>query len=180
MAGDTHPVGRIPAGEDPETYDRLRRRILWSMPSGLYVLGTRASGGRNLMTCNWATQVAVDPKLVAVSVEVAAVSHALLQAGRVFSLNILPRAQRAIVRKFVKPLDDEGDPDRLAGFALRPSDTGAPVLADAAAWLECELRHQLDGGSHTLFVGEVVACGGEVPEGFEVLRMEDTRMSYGG
>ena len=78
MAGDTRLVGPFPAGVDPEAYDRLRRRILWSMPSGLYVLGTRGSGRRNLMTCNWATQVAVDPKLVAVSVESAALSHALL------------------------------------------------------------------------------------------------------
>jgi hypothetical protein len=31
-----------------------------------------------------------------------------------------------------------------------------------------------------LFVGEVVNCGGEVDDRLEVLRMEDTRMSYGG
>jgi len=132
------------------------------------------------MTCNWATQVAVDPKLVAVSVEAAALTHALLESGRVFSLNILPRSERAIVRKFVKPLADDGDQEQLAGFALRPSATGAPVLAVAAAWIECALRDRLDAGSHTLFVGEVVGCGGDVPEGLEVLRMEDTRMSYGG
>jgi flavin reductase (DIM6/NTAB) family NADH-FMN oxidoreductase RutF len=150
------------------------------MPSGLYVLGTRGSGRRNLMTCNWATQVAVDPKLVAVSVEAAALSHALLAVDGVFSLNILARSERAIVRKFVKPLDDDGDPERLAGFALRPGLTGAPILADAAVWIECELRHELDCGSHTLFVGEVVSCGGEGPDGLEILRMEDTRMNYGG
>ena len=64
-------------------------------------------------------------------------------------------------------------------MALRAGLTGAPILADAAAWLECEVRHELGCGSHTLFVGEVVGCGGE-PDGLEVLRMEDTRMSYGG
>ena len=58
--------------------------------------------------------------------------------------------------------------------------TGAPILADAAAWLDCELRHELACGSHTLFVGEIVACGGDAADGLEVLRMEDTRMSYGG
>ncbi len=147
------------------------------MPIGRF----RAQGAwRNLMTCNWATQVAVDPKLVAVSVESSALSHALLATGRVFSLNILPRTERAIVRKFVKPLDDGGDPEQLAGFALRSGLTGAPILADAAAWIECEVRQQVDGGSHTLFVGEVVGCGGEGPDDLEILRMEDTRMNYGG
>jgi flavin reductase (DIM6/NTAB) family NADH-FMN oxidoreductase RutF len=49
----------------------------------------------------------------------------------------------------------------------------------AAAWVECEVRQQLPCGSHTVFVGEVIDCGGE-PDGLEVLRMEDTRMNYGG
>jgi flavin reductase (DIM6/NTAB) family NADH-FMN oxidoreductase RutF len=147
----------------------------------LYLLGTRAAGRRNLMTMNWATQVAVEPKLVAVSVEVAAVSHGLLREGRVFSLNILPREQRALVRKFVKPVDDEGVLEELAGLPLRAtgSGSGAPILAVAAAWLECEVRHELACGSHTLFVGEVVSCGGD-PDGLDPLRMEDTRMNYGG
>ena len=83
------------------------------------------------------------------------------------------------MRKFVKPLDDQGRPDELAGLALRDGVTGAPILAAAAAWLECEVRQELGCGSHTLFVGEVVGCGGE-PDGLEPLRMEDTRMSYGG
>src|ERR1700685_1898079 len=94
MAAESRLVGPIPNGADPETYDRLRRRILWSMPSGLYVLGTRTAQRRNLMTLNWATQVATDPKLLAVSVETGAVSHGLLRDGRVFSLSILPREQR--------------------------------------------------------------------------------------
>ncbi len=180
MAGDARLVGPFPDGADPEAYDRLRRRILRGMPSGLYVLGTRAGGRRNLMTINWATQVAAAPKLVAVSVEAVALSHRLLQDGLVFSLNILARTDRAIVRKFVKPLEDTGDPVQLAGFGLRPGVTGAPILSDAAAWLECELRHQLPFGSHTLFVGEVVDCGGDPADGLEPLRVEDTRMSYGG
>jgi flavin reductase (DIM6/NTAB) family NADH-FMN oxidoreductase RutF len=180
VAGDPQVVGPIPEGREPEAYDRLRRRILWSLPSGLYVLGTRTAQRRNLMTLNWATQVAVQPKLLAVSVEVTAVSHGLLEEGRVFSLSVLPREQRAIVRKFVKPVEDDGDPSQLAGFALLPTLTGAPVLAEAAVWIDCELRHQLPCGSHTLFVGEVVACGGDPSDGLDVLRMEDTRMNYGG
>jgi flavin reductase (DIM6/NTAB) family NADH-FMN oxidoreductase RutF len=179
MVGESRLVGPVPEGAVPDEYDRLRRRVLWALPSGLYVLGTRGATRRNLMTLNWATQVAVDPKLLAVSVEATALSHALLRDGRVFSLNILPRDQRALVRKFVKPIDDTGQPDEIAGHALRPSPTGVPILDAAGAWLVCGVLHELACGSHTLFVGEVVDCGGE-PDGLEVLRMEDTRMSYGG
>jgi flavin reductase (DIM6/NTAB) family NADH-FMN oxidoreductase RutF len=159
---------------DEDEYDRLRRRVLWSMPSGLYVLGSAAGGRRNLMTLNWATQVASDPKLVAVSVEVAAVTHGLVREGGVFSLNILAREDRAIVRKFVKPMADD-----LGGFAVRTEATGAPILDQAAAWLDCRVHSEVPCGSHTLFLGEIAACGAGA-EGFDVLRMEDTRMNYGG
>jgi flavin reductase (DIM6/NTAB) family NADH-FMN oxidoreductase RutF len=181
MAGvSARPVGPVPAGADPEQYDRLRRRILWGMPSGLYVLGSQAGGRRNLMTLNWASQVAIDPKLVAVSIETEAVTHRLVRDGGMFSLNILPRDQRAIVRKFVKPLEDGGEPGELAGMPLRSGPDRPPVLAAAVAWLHCEVRHDVPCGSHRLFVGEVVDCGGDIPDDTEVLRMEDTRMSYGG
>ena len=33
------PVPPFPEGADPDEYDRLRRRVLWTMPSGLYVIG---------------------------------------------------------------------------------------------------------------------------------------------
>ena len=46
------PIGPFPAGVDPVEYDKLRRRVLWTMPSGLYVVGSRHDGRRNLMTLN--------------------------------------------------------------------------------------------------------------------------------
>jgi flavin reductase (DIM6/NTAB) family NADH-FMN oxidoreductase RutF len=52
-----------------------------------------------------------------------------------------------------------------------------PVLASAAGYLACALTKSEPLGSHTLCIGEVTDVGGE-PE--EVLRMEDTRMHYGG
>jgi flavin reductase (DIM6/NTAB) family NADH-FMN oxidoreductase RutF len=184
LSGGTRTVGPIPEGQDADAYDRRRRRILWTMPSGLYVLGSRANGRRNLMTLNWATQVATDPKLVAVSVEVGALTHQLVAGGRAFSLNILRREDRAAVRRFVKPLEDTGDPADLAGFAVRTEATGAPVLEIAVAWLDCRLHDQVECGSHTLFVGEIADCGWgserSEEEVLEVLRMEDTRMNYGG
>ena len=75
----------VPPDSDPEEYDKLRRRVLWKMPSGLYVLGSRAGERRNGMTVNWVTQVSFDPKLVAVSVEHEAFTHELLVEGGVFA-----------------------------------------------------------------------------------------------
>jgi flavin reductase (DIM6/NTAB) family NADH-FMN oxidoreductase RutF len=173
------PVGPFPEGVDPDEYDRRRRRVLWSLTTGLYVLGTAAGGRRNLMTLNWATQVATEPKLVAVSVEAGAVSHDLIQHGRGFTLNLIHRQDRALVRKFVKPLDDEGAPSSLGGHAVSTAVTGSPILDSAVSWLDCRLHSEHAYTSHSLFVGEVVDCA-ERSEQADALRMEDTRMSYGG
>jgi len=174
-------VGPFPPGADPDAYDRLRRRVLWRFPMGLYVLGSASAGRRNLMTINWVMQVSVQPKHVAVSVESSAVTHGLVASGRCFSVSLIDREDRAEVRKFVKPAIDDADTHRLNGIRYRTGLTGAPIPEIAVGWLDCEVRQHLDVGSHTLFVGEVVDAGfADGGEDTAVLRMEDTRMSYGG
>lgn len=165
---------------DADDYDKLRRRVLWKMPSGLYVLGSRAGDRRNGMTLNWATQVGMEPKLIGVGVLKTAVTHQLVSDGRVFALNILDREDRAIVRKFVKPVDVDLDAKTLNGFPFHEARTGAPVLDQAVAYLDCEVRQAADCGDHTWFIGEVVEARFQKDEETPVLRMEDTRMNYGG
>jgi flavin reductase (DIM6/NTAB) family NADH-FMN oxidoreductase RutF len=53
-------------------------------------------------------------------------------------------------------------------------------LDQAVAFVECEVRTPVDVGDHTLFIGEVVNAGFQKDEDTAVLRMEDTRMNYGG
>ena len=173
-------VGPIPEGADAEEYDKLRRRVLWKMPSGLYVIGSRHDDRLNLMTASWVSQVSFDPKLVAVSVEKGALTHELIREGRAFSVNIVSREDRAIVRKFTKPVDVDAAANTLNGFAFHTARTGAPVLDQAVAYLDCEVRQAVEVGNHTLFLGEVVDSAFQHDEAVEILRMEDTRMSYGG
>jgi flavin reductase (DIM6/NTAB) family NADH-FMN oxidoreductase RutF len=176
------PVAPFPPGADPDDYDRLRRRVLWKMPSGLYVVGSTDKGERrNGMTLNWATQVSFDPKWLGVSVEQGAFTHELITAGGVFSLNIIDREDRAIVRKFTKPVEVDLTAKTLNGFPyLDGPQTSAPVLAQAVAYVECEVRQPVEIGNHTLFLGEIVNAAFLKDEDTEVLRMEDTRMNYGG
>jgi flavin reductase (DIM6/NTAB) family NADH-FMN oxidoreductase RutF len=174
------PIGPFPPGVDPEEYDKLRRRVLWTMPSGLYVLGSRDGDRYNGMTLNWATQLSFEPKLVGVSVEGAAYTHELISAGGVFALSIIDREDRALVRKFVKPVDVDLAARTLNGVPFHEGSSGAPILDQAAAYVDCEVRDVVAVGHHRLFVGEVVDAGFQKDEGTDVLRMEDTRMNYGG
>ncbi len=184
-------VGPVPAGHDPDAYDRLRRRILWAMPSGLYVVGSSAGEGarrrRNLMTANWCQQVAVEPKTVMVSVDVHAVTCALVAEAGAFSVSLIERQDRSLVRRFVKPvtevdLDEAGRATVMGGQEVFEAPSGAPVLVRALAWLDCRVIESVTLGSHRVYFGEVAdaAWRPDAPADPEVLRMEDTKMSYGG
>jgi flavin reductase (DIM6/NTAB) family NADH-FMN oxidoreductase RutF len=118
--------------------------------------------------------------VLGIAVEKAAVTHELIADGRVFVLNLVDRDDRAIVRKFTKPVEVDTGSRTLNGFAYHDGQTGAPILDQAVAYLECEVRQELDTGSHTFFIGEVVASAFQKDEDTPVLRMEDTRMNYGG
>ncbi|MDE3086861.1 MAG: flavin reductase [Acidobacteriota bacterium] len=184
-------MGPVPEGRDPEEYDRLRRRLLWALPTGLFVLGSRHEGRRNLMTVSWVTQVATAPKLVAASVEAGSVTGGLVSGSGRFALTMLGRADKHVVRRFVKPaadvdVDEETGRGTMSGEPVVGAPSGVPVLAAAGAWLDCAVRQRVELGSHLLFVGEVTDCGVGAPGAAEAdapgewLRMEDTRMNYGG
>jgi flavin reductase (DIM6/NTAB) family NADH-FMN oxidoreductase RutF len=151
------------------------------MPSGLYVVGSRAGDRRNGMTLNWASQMSFDPKWIGIGIEAEAYTHELIAAGGTFTLNLVSREDRAIVRKFTKPVEVDLANQLLNGFPFHDSAaTHTPVLDQAVAFLDCEVRDAKDVGNHTIFFGEVVDCGFQQDEATEVLRMEDTRMNYGG
>jgi flavin reductase (DIM6/NTAB) family NADH-FMN oxidoreductase RutF len=176
------PIPPFPEGADPDEYDRLRRRVLWKMPSGLYVVGsTDKAERRNAMTLNFATQLSFDPKWVGIGVEREALTHDLISVAGVYSLCLVNRDDRAIVRKFTKPVDVDLGAHTLNGFPyFDGSVTGSPVLTQAVAYVECEVRQTVEIGNHTLFLGEVVNAAFLADEETPVLRMEDTRMNYGG
>lgn len=182
--GGSGVIGPFPSGvethEERTEYDKLRRRVLWSMPYGLYVVGSRDGEKRNFMTLNWATQVSFVPKLIGVGVEKTAWTHELIEASRCYSLCTVSREDRSIVRKFTKPVSADLEASTLNGFSFHDGPTGAPILDQAVSWMDCALRQAVDCGGHTFFIGEVIDCGFRQDEETPVLRMEDTRMSYGG
>ncbi len=182
--GGTGAIGPFPDGADTdearEAYDKTRRRVLWTLPYGLYVVGSRAGDRRNLMTLNWATQLSFEPKLVGVGVEKSAFTHELVDQGGVFSLCTVSRDDRAIVRKFTKPVEVDLAAMTMNGFAFHDGASGAPILDQAPGYLDCEVRQRVDAGNHSFFVGEVIDASFQADEDTPVLRMEDTRMNYGG
>jgi flavin reductase (DIM6/NTAB) family NADH-FMN oxidoreductase RutF len=168
---------------EPDTFDRQRRRVLWALPTGLYLIGSRSGEEVNLMAANLVVQVCLEPKLVAAAIEANSVTAGLVAQSGAFTVCLLARQDKDVVRKFVKPVSeversDDGTVSSMSGHPVREvGERRLPVLAAATAHLVCEVvRHEVLG-SHTLFIGEVTGVGGEPTD---VLRLEDTRMHYGG
>jgi flavin reductase (DIM6/NTAB) family NADH-FMN oxidoreductase RutF len=166
-----------------DALDRHSRRVLWAMPTGLYLVGSRFEERVNLMTANLVVQVCLHPKLVAAAIEAESVTADLITRSGAFAISLLARSDAAVVRRFVKPVvdierDSDGRVVAMSGHAVREAGPQrVPVLGAAAGSLVVELTERHPLGSHVLFIGRVTEVAGEPSE---ILRMEDTRMHYGG
>ena len=157
--------------------DELLNTVTWKIPNALALVGSKAGDERNAMTASWITQVSMEPVLVGVGVDNSAVTHRLIEASGAFSVNLWSAEDTKVFVKFSKPATDDGT--TLNGRAVRSATTGAPVFEEAVAWMDCEVRHTLPLGSHTLFVGEVVDAFIR-DDSARSASMNDTRMKYGG
>ncbi len=155
----------------------LVNRLTWKIPNALVLVGSRAGEERNAMTASWVTQLSMEPVLIGVGVDNTAVTHRLISAGGSFTINLWDAADTRVFVKFSKPAAYADG--ALNGRAVTEAATGAPVFAEALAWLDCEVRHTLDLGTHTLFAGEVVD-GAIRDDEARAAAMSDTRMKYGG
>lgn len=154
-------------------------KVLWSIPNVLCLVGSRAGDEYNGMTTSWVTQVAMEPVLVAISVDRKAVTNRLIRDGGSFTVNLWDRSDTRPFVKFSKPADYEDG--TLNGRPVRDGVTGAPIFEEAVIFIECSLWHTVDCGTHDVFIGEVVDAGFQTEdEDVAVARMEDTRMKYGG
>ena len=157
--------------------DQLVNRLTWKIPNALALIGSRSGDERNAMTASWITQLSMEPVLIGVGVDNTAVTHRLVSQGGSFTVNLWNAEDTRVFVKFSKPATYADG--TLNGRAVREATTGAPVFDEAIAWMDCEVRHALDLGTHTLFVGELVDGSIQVDEARSA-SMSDTRMKYGG
>ena len=157
--------------------DQLVNRLTWKIPNALALIGSRSGSERNGMTASWITQLSMEPVLIGVGVDNTAVTHRLISEGGSFTVNLWNAEDTRVFVKFSKPATYADG--TLNGRAVKEATTGAPVFTEAIAWMDCEVRHAIDLGTHTLFVGELVDGDIQVDEARSA-SMSDTRMKYGG
>ncbi len=156
---------------------QAKKIALRKIPHGVYVVGLKHEAQVNAFTATWLTQVSFTPPLVALGIRKDAHSFEMIMQGKVFSVNLLGKDQKAIAEHFVKPATVIGE--KLKGVKYRAGKTGAPILDEAIAFFECEVREIANQhGDHALVVGEVIEAGVRVD--VPALTLTDTGWHYGG
>jgi flavin reductase (DIM6/NTAB) family NADH-FMN oxidoreductase RutF len=151
----TRPFFPLPDGMiDPELF----RRVMGHFPTGVAVVTTRRpAGGPAGLTASAVCSVSLQPTLVLACVDLRSESHHHILESRCFAINVLDdQCGPGLARRFSTAGAAE---HKFSGVGYRSESTGAPVLDDALAWLDCTLRHEFDAGDHSIFVGEVDRAG---------------------
>jgi flavin reductase (DIM6/NTAB) family NADH-FMN oxidoreductase RutF len=134
------------------------RDVLRHFPAGVTVVTIKSPASEVVhgLTVSSFASVSPEPPLILVSIDHRATAYSLLEAaGATFAVNILAHDQMEVSNRFAW-LKDE---DRFSEGDWTTAATGAPILTDALAWLDCTIYSRFAAGTHTIYIGEVQASG---------------------
>ncbi|MBU2552460.1 MAG: flavin reductase family protein [Proteobacteria bacterium] len=147
---------------------------LSALTNGIYLLTTGSLERPGGMVVSWVTQVGGDPPLVAVAVRTNRFLHDLVPEYGVFGLNVLSADFLERMTEFKQALPGR----QFDHLPLFTAATGAPLLENALACLDCRLAETIRPGDHSLFVGRVEAA--RVPRYGPPLTTQDYGRAYLG
>jgi len=132
------------------------------MVSGVYI--ATADDGEIKAGCTvvWVSRCSFDPPMVAVFIAPERFSHDVVKRAKHFCLNVVGENHFELAKSF--GLASSRDTDKYTGVSFEKAKTGAPVLNNACAYLDCEVVETYTTGDHTCFVGRVVAAERLSPE----------------
>lgn len=139
------------------------RRVLGHFAAGVTVVTTIGDDGQPYgLTATAFTSVSLEPPLVLVCVDKRAESHPHFHVSHVFAVNFLGVDHEHLSRRFAT-----SGGDKFKDLEVRRGITGAPLLAQALGYLECRTVDIIEGGDHTIFLGQVE--GADAHEGEPLL-----------
>jgi flavin reductase (DIM6/NTAB) family NADH-FMN oxidoreductase RutF len=137
------------------------RDALRHFPAGVTIVTIKAGEEIHGLTVSAFASVSPEPPLIMVVIDHQHHAHELLQtAGAAFAVNILAMDQVELSNRFAWVKDE----DRFQMGNWGTAVSGAPVLLDALAWLDCAVYAHYSAGTHTIYVGEIQASSVPRPE----------------
>jgi flavorubredoxin/flavin reductase (DIM6/NTAB) family NADH-FMN oxidoreductase RutF len=122
-------------------------KALGRISSGLYIITAQKGELTSAMLASWVNQASFQPLGFTVAVAKDRAIESLMQVGDQFVLNILEEGKHLpLMKHFLKRFAPGAD--RFAGVRTRPATNGSPILADALAYLECEVATRMEVSDH--------------------------------
>lgn len=134
-------------------------KALGRISGGLYIITAKQGDVSSAMLASWVSQASFKPLGFSIAVAKDRAIESLMQVGDRFVLNVLEEDNyQKLMKHFLKRFAPGAD--RFAGVRTQPAENGAPILADALAYIECEVVSRMDCGDHwavysTVYAGRV-------------------------
>jgi flavin reductase len=130
------------------------KEALRGWASGVTVVTSRSGDRLHGMTVSAFCGVSADPPLVLVCANQSSTTHGIIEEGGVFAVNILAAHQQDVSNIFASSKYEDS---RLQQVSWTEGETGAPLIDEGLASLECKVVSGHPEGSHTIYVGHVQA-----------------------
>jgi len=134
----------------------MNPQALHKLSYGLYVVTSRKGDKLNGQIANTVFQVTSEPPTLAVSINRNNLTWEFIKESRVFAVSVLCQdTPLSFIGHF--GFKSGRDINKLEGINYRLGQTKAPVVIDnAVSYLEARVIKEMDIGTHTIFVGEIV------------------------
>ena len=134
----------------------MNLKALYKLGYGVYVVTSKKDDRINGQIANTVFQVTSEPPTVAVSINKNNLTHDFIKESRVFSASVLCQdTPLTFIGRF--GFKSGRDSNKFEGLNYKIGETGAPiVLENAVSYLEAKVTKEMDVGTHTIFVGEIV------------------------
>ena len=134
----------------------MNPKALHKLGYGMYIVSSRKGDKLNGQIANTLFQITSEPSTVAVSINKSNLTHEYIKESKVFAASVLCQdTSLSFIGHF--GFKSGRDIDKFEGINYRIGETKAPVVLDnAVAYLEARVIQEVDVGTHTIFIGEVV------------------------
>jgi flavin reductase (DIM6/NTAB) family NADH-FMN oxidoreductase RutF/rubredoxin len=129
---------------------------LWNLSYGLYVVTSHHDGKYNGQIANTVFQVTSEPPRIAVSISKDNFTHGYIANSGVFAVSVLDQsAPMTFIGIF--GFRSGKDTDKLSQVSFKKGNLGCPLVTEnALSILEAKVISQVDVGTHTVFIADVV------------------------
>jgi len=124
----------------------------------MYVIGSRKGDRLNGQIANTVFQITSEPPTIAVSINKNNLTHGFIRESKMLAVSMLSQnTPLSFIGHF--GFKSGRDIDKLEGINYKIGETPAPVVIEnAVAYLEAKVIQEVDVGTHTIFIGEVVGA----------------------